>query len=132
MRNCEIAKLRTSVLALLLACTPPSQAPIEPPQVMSDSSPFIYPVDLWDQKISGQTVLLLRVSELGAVDSVLIATPSGYASFDSAALKGARGMKFTPGRQGERRVAMWTKLPVRFARDTTNQMGLGADDQTQR
>lgn len=91
---------------------------------MSDSTPFVYPVQLWDRQVSGQTILLLRISELGAVDSVMIATPSGYEQFDSAAVQGARTMKFTPGRQGERRVAMWTKLPVRFARDTVA-MGLG-------
>lgn len=91
---------------------------------MSDSTPFVYPVDLWDRNVSGQTILLLRISELGAVDSVMIATPSGQPAFDSAAVQGARTMRFTPGRQGERRVAMWTKLPVRFARDTIA-MGLG-------
>ncbi|MGQ0561705.1 MAG: energy transducer TonB [Gemmatimonadota bacterium] len=103
--------------------------PIEPPQVLSDSAPFVYPLELWDRKLSGQTILLLRITELGAVDSVLVATTSGYERFDSAALQGARTMRFTPGRQGERRVAMWTKLPVRFARDTARQMGLGAEDE---
>lgn len=101
------------------------EVPIEPPQPMSDSTPFTYPLSLWDSHISGQTVLMLRISELGAVDSVMIATSSGYEAMDSAALAGARTMKFTPGRQGERRVPMWTRLPVRFARDTTQQMGIG-------
>lgn len=95
--------------------------------MLTDSVPFVYPVELWDHKISGQTILLLRISELGAVDSVLISTPSGYDEFDSAAVQGARILRFTPGRQGERRVAMWTKLPVRFARDTSLQMGIGGE-----
>ena len=114
--------------ALLVACSPPPEVPIEPPQSMSDSTPFVYPVELWDQNVSGQAILLLRISELGVVDSVMIATPSGHDQFDSAAVQGARTMKFAPGRQGERRVAMWTKLPVRFARDTVA-MGLGKDDE---
>lgn len=95
--------------------------------MMSDSAPFVYPLELWDQKVSGQTVLLLRVTELGAVDSVLVATPSGFEEFDSAAVRGARTLRFTPGRQGELRVPMWTKLPVRFARDTAPQMGMGGE-----
>ena len=34
--------------------------------------PFVYPVELWDHKISGQTIVLIRVSELGVVDSVMV------------------------------------------------------------
>ena len=128
-REGEWVKGRVAMFALLLAaCGQQPAVPIEPPQSMSDSTPFVYPVDLWDQNVSGQTILLLRISELGVVDSVMIDTPSGHAQFDSAAVQGARTMKFTPGRQGERRVAMWTKLPVRFARDTVA-MGLGAEDE---
>lgn len=111
---------------MMLACGGANDAPIEPPQALSDSTPFVYPVELWDEKISGETILLLRISELGEVDSVVVSTPSGFREFDSAAVQGARNMKFTPGKQGDRRVPMWTKLPVRFARDTT-QMGLGEE-----
>lgn len=120
---------RLGVCGLLfgLGCSEPPEVPIEPPQAMSDSMPFVYPVELWDHKISGQTIVLIRVSELGAVDSVMVATTSGYEEFDSAAVQGARTMKFTPGRQGERRVPMWTRMPVRFARDTTKAMGLGGE-----
>ena len=101
--------------------------PISPPEAISDSAAFVYPIALWDEKISGETLVLMRISALGEVDSVVVSKGSGYAEFDSAAVQGARAMKFTAGRQGERRVAMWTKLPVRFARDTANQMGLGQD-----
>ena len=50
-------------------------APIEPPQIMSDSTPFAYPLELWDNKISGQTLLLVRISELGAVDATRPCVP---------------------------------------------------------
>lgn len=114
-----------TLLLLIAACEgqPPAQS-IDLPQPLSDSLPFVYPVVLWDQNIQGQTDLLLRITETGAVDSVVVQHPSGYAEFDSAAVQGARTMKFTPGKMGERRVALWTKLPVRFARDTIK-MGLG-------
>jgi TonB family protein len=104
-----------------------ADVPIAPPEAITDSAPFVYPIELWDEKISGETLVLMRISALGAVDSVVVAKSSGYREFDSAAVQGARAMKFTAGRQGERRVAMWTKLPVRFARDTANRMGLGQD-----
>lgn len=121
------ACLRFCLLFVVACGAVEEEVPIEPPQVLSDSAPFEYPLELWDQKISAQTVLLLKVSELGTVDSVMVGTSSGYDQFDSAAVHGARVMKFTPGRQGERRVAMWTKLPVRFARDTAPPMGIGGE-----
>jgi TonB family protein len=127
MRICDYANMGVCALLFCLGCAEPAEVPIEPPQAMSDSMPFVYPVELWDHKISGQTIVLIRVSELGSVDSVMVATTSGYEEFDSAAVQGARTMKFTPGRQGERRVPMWTKMPVRFARDTTKAMGLGGE-----
>jgi TonB family protein len=118
-----------AIAAGVAACDGESDVPIEPPEALSDTVPFTYPLELWDHNISGQTMLLLRISELGVVDSVVVATPSGYWEFDSAAVQGARIMRFAPGRQGERRVAMWTRLPVRFVRDTTPRMGLGVDEE---
>lgn len=113
-----LAVCRRSFLLVFVSCGAPHETTVEPPQAIGDSLPFVYPVELWDNGVAGQTILLLRISELGTVDSVQIETPSGYEEFDSAAVRGARTMRFTPGRQGERRVPMWTKLPVRFARDT--------------
>lgn len=115
-----------TAIALVASCGGEPEAPLETPQPMSDQAPFVYPLDLWDHNIAGQTVLLMRISEFGAVDSVAVAITSGYPEFDSAAVQGARLMKFTPGKQGDRRVAMWTKLPVRFTRDTLK-MGLGGE-----
>jgi periplasmic protein TonB len=109
----------------LAACGEPPQDPIDPPQVLTDSIPFVYPLELWDHNISGQTILLVRVSATGEVDSVAIDAPSGYPEFDSAAIHGAHQLRFIAARQGERRIPMWTKVPVRFARDTTTKMGLG-------
>ena len=109
-----------------MACgAPPEEIETVPPQVLTDSIPFIYPIDLWDHHISGQTVLLVRVNATGQVDSVTIDTGSGYPEFDSAAVQGARQLRFIAARQGERRIPMWTKVPVRFARDTTTKMGIG-------
>jgi len=122
MRACVCAM----TLAIVVGCGGGEEATaeVELPQPMSDAMPFIYPLDLWDNMIAGQVMLLMRISDAGVVDSVVVQRTSGYAEFDSAAVQGARLLRFTPGKQGERRVAMWTKLPVTFARDTVN-MGLG-------
>ena len=120
MRMCALLPL-----AVLLGCAEEEQEPIEPPQVLTDSIPIIYPVNLWDENISGQTVLLLRVNALGQVDSVAVDSASGYPEFDSAAVQGAQRLRFIAARQGDKRIPMWTRLPVRFSRDTASKMGIG-------
>lgn len=91
---------------------------------MPGPSPFDYPTELWDQKLEGETLLMVHVTELGGVDSVYVVQSSGQLAFDSAALRGARQLRFSPGRQGQRRVAMWTRVPVRFNLDTAPAVGL--------
>lgn len=105
------------------ACAPEPETATEPPVPMPEPSPIEYPVALWDRGVQGETEILIHVDERGDVDSVLVSKGSGYAEFDSAALAGARRLRFTPGRRGERRVAMWTRIPVRFARDSTATLG---------
>ena len=106
-------------------CSPAPDEAIEPPQVLTDSVPFVYPLELWDHNVSGQTMLLVRVGATGVVDSVAIDATSGYPEFDSAAVQGAHRLRFIAARQGERRIPMWTKVPVRFSRDTTSKLGIG-------
>lgn len=110
------------VAALLFAACVEEQ-PISPPMLMPDPSPFEYPVALWDMQITGETVLLVRVTRDGLVDSVTISNSSGRAEFDSAAVTGARKLRFVPGKKGDRPMGMWTKVPVRFSLDST---GAGA------
>jgi protein TonB len=121
----EWANWRAGVMsAVLFGCAQEPREPIEPPQVLTDSIPFVYPLELWDHNISGQAILLLRVNVTGQVDSVMLDTSSGYAEFDSAAVQGAHRLRFIAARQGDRRIPMWTKVPVRFSRDTTK-LGIG-------
>jgi TonB family protein len=111
-----------AVCVLALACEPEDQA-IDPPVPMPDPTPIEYPVALWDRRVQGETEVLIHIDERGDVDSVLVSKGSGYAAFDSAAIAGARRLRFTPGRRGGRHVAMWTKIPVRFAQDSTATLG---------
>jgi TonB family protein len=116
--------LRIVVLSATLAGCARGDEPSEAPVPMPGNSPFAYPLELWDQKVEGQTMLMVLVSELGTVDSAFVHERSGFAEFDSAALAGVKQMRFSPGRQGDRRIAMWTKLPVKFQLDTVPGVGL--------
>jgi TonB family protein len=66
----------------------------------------------------GETMLLVHVTEFGEVDSAYVEATSGQDEFDSAAVVGARKLQFTPGRRASTQ-SPWTRLPVRFALDST-------------
>ncbi|MBW3554859.1 MAG: energy transducer TonB [Gemmatimonadetes bacterium] len=88
--------------------------PLTDPVPLSDESPFRYPIGLWDRRVEGETVLMVHVTDMGAVDSAYVLLSSGEAAFDSAALAGSGALRFAPARRGEDRVASWARLPVRF------------------
>ncbi len=115
-----------SLMATVASCGWPSREPVEQPAAMPGPSPFVYPLDLWDSRIEGEALLMVHVTEHGAVDSAYVVGSSGFQAFDSAAVRGAHQLRFAPGRRGRRRIAMWTKLPVRFAIDTTRATGQAA------
>ena len=110
--------------ALLVTACERVEEPLQQPVPVGDRNPVEYPVSLWDQRLEGETVLLVHVDQRGDVDSAYVERTSGQAAFDSAALAGARQLRFTPGRKGDRYVAMWTRLPVRFALDSTATLGV--------
>jgi periplasmic protein TonB len=99
------------VLVVLAGCG--DQEPEIPPQQLP-GSPFHYPEDLWDAGVEGETVLELHVSEVGQVDSARVERTSGYPAFDSAAVRGARDLRFEPARRGDDSVAVKVLLPVQF------------------
>ena len=69
---------------------------IERPRFLSGEVPIEYPLQMWDQDMEGETVLTVRVSATGAVDSVRVLESSGHWAFDSAAVEGARHLRFRP------------------------------------
>lgn len=102
-------------LFLVLAaagCRKPPEPVIEPRQI--SESPFQYPEELWDAGVQGKTTLRLFISTQGSVDSARVERTSGHEAFDSAALAGARQLRFTPATQGGEPVAVWRTLPVEF------------------
>lgn len=93
--------------------------PVEEPAPLGDAVPIEYPLEMWDQGIEGETVLQVRVNELGEVDSVAVVETSGHESLDSAAAEGARAMIFQPGRRDGRDVPVWVRMPVQFSRQSS-------------
>jgi TonB family protein len=89
---------------------------IEQPTPLFGDVPIEYPLQMWDQDMEGETLLRVRVGDTGGVDSVEIVESSGYLSFDSAAVAGARRLRFTPARQDGKRIQVWAQVPVRFSK----------------
>lgn len=109
-----LAAMAVVVLALVgpAACGNPE---IEPPTPLYGEDPVLYPVELWDQGLEGTTVLRIRVTDTGEVDSVEVAESAGHDGLDEAAVAGAKELRFQPGRRNGKRVRMWASLPVEFS-----------------
>ncbi len=116
------------LLAFLTACdraprkveTPASTTtapPTEfPPVAVNAVSPIEYPADLLNQQIEGRVLLRLYVDSVGTLvpDSSRIAESSGHPTLDSAALAGARDLKFSPALHRGRPIAVSFLQPVLF------------------
>ncbi len=93
---------------------------VEEPAPLGDAVPIEYPLEMWERGIEGETVLEVRVNELGGVDSVAVVETSGHGALDSAAARGAREMRFQPGRQDGRDVPVRVLVPVRFSKQANS------------
>lgn len=89
---------------------------IERPSPLFGDTPIEYPVSLWDQDIEGETRLRVRVTDTGAVDSVEVVESSGHEAFDSAAIAGAKELRFRPARRNGKRIEVWAEVPVAFSK----------------
>lgn len=99
---------------LLAACAGDQQ--IERPTPLYGEVPIEYPIALWDQDIEGETLVRVRVTETGRVDSVEVVETSGHEAFDSAAVEGARDLRFQPARRNGKRIEVWAQVPVHFSK----------------
>jgi protein TonB len=95
---------------------------VEDPAPLYGEVPIEYPLDLWDAGVEGETLLRVRVTDRGGVDSVEVLEASGYPAFDSAAVRGALKLRYQPARRGGERISVWAKVPVHF---TKGQAGAG-------
>lgn len=92
---------------------PPDQ---EPPVALNADSPIQYPPRLYDQKVEGDVMLRLVVDSMGRLlpESSRVAESSGYPALDSAALTGARKLRFAPARRHGLSIATAFLQPVEF------------------
>ncbi|CAN5852703.1 hypothetical protein BH23GEM6_BH23GEM6_27340 [soil metagenome] len=108
-----LRRLLPSLTILVISGCGGEEVELTPPQQLT-GSPFHYPEELWDAEVQGETVLRLFVNQQGTVDTVQVERASGYEAFDSAAVRGARELRFEPAARGEEPVSVWVLLPVRF------------------
>jgi TonB family protein len=88
----------------------------EPPVALNADSPIQYPPRLYDQKVEGDVILRLFVDTAGRLlpESSRVAESSGYPALDSAALTGARRLRFAPARRHGLSIATAFLQPIEF------------------
>lgn len=74
----------------------------------------LYPPALRQAGVGGTTMLHFLIDTAGAVPEARVATSSGHAELDSAAVEAARSFRFTPAYSGRDPACIWMTLPVRF------------------
>lgn len=89
---------------------------LEPPVAVNADAPVSYPPALFDQRIEGDVLLRLFVDSTGAVvpESTRVAETSGYPALDSAALAGARELRYAPAKRRGIAVATTFLQPIQF------------------
>jgi TonB family protein len=92
------------------------RSPDELPAMRNAQPPFRYPAALYAQKVQGNVTLRLYVDTAGTVvgDSTRVEESSGHVGLDSAALLGARDLRFTPAKRRGSPVAVSLLYPVYF------------------
>jgi TonB family protein len=118
-------------VALLLACgrdddgtfkistsapiSTPSDAD-QPPVAINPVIPVEYPVPLLEQGIEGRVLLRLYADSMGALvpESTRVSESSGYPALDSAAVKGATALRFSPALRHGRPVGGLFLQPIHF------------------
>ena len=98
-----------------------NNSPVAPRQARLDALPKPkrnikpdYPKGARQRGEQGDVVLEIRVNAEGTVDDVKVATSSGFAELDEAAVKAARSAKFSPARSGRESVASTARLKLQF------------------
>jgi TonB family protein len=102
--------------AVLLVTGCGGEGEVEQPAPLYGDVPIDYPLQLWDQGMEGSTLLRVRVTDTGQVDSVEVVESSGQPAFDSAAVSGAKDLRFRPARRDGKRIEVWAKVPVHFSK----------------
>ena len=92
------------------------QHPDEAPKMLNKELPFHYPPSLYAKKVQGNVTLRLFIDRNGRVqpDSTQIVESSGYAAFDSAAIRGSQELQFVPAKTKGEPQPVTILFPVYF------------------
>ena len=84
--------------------------------MVNTEAPFHYPAALYARKLQGNVTLRLFIDVDGSAvpDSTRVEEKSGYGGFDSAAVAGARELRFVPAKLRGEPMAMTILFPVYF------------------
>jgi protein TonB len=90
--------------------------PDEKPVMLNRDLPFHYPGALYARRTQGNVTLRLYIDANGfpAPDSIRVVESSGQAAFDTAAIVGARDLRFVPAKLHGEPMAMTILFPVYF------------------
>ena len=104
---------RRSVFPLMKTGGP---RPDELPVMLNPEPPFRYPAELYARQVQGNTTLRIFIDTLGAVhpESTRVYDSSGYPALDSAAVAGARELRFRAARLHGVAMAVPILFPVYF------------------
>jgi len=93
-----------------------STLPDSLPAMQNTELPFKYPPELYAQKVQGNVTLRIHIDTSGHVqpESTTVAGTSGYAALDSAAVNGARALRFRPAFTNGVPLAISVLFPVYF------------------
>jgi len=101
--------------------TPPQAAPVAPRQAKVEAPPQPkrsirpdYPKGARQRGEQGDVVLEIRVGKDGSVETVRVVSSCGFSELDEAAVKAARGAKFTPARSGREAVPSTARITLSF------------------
>jgi protein TonB len=111
---CAIACSRPQPGSDTTAAAPP--IPDEKPVMVNRDLPFHYPGALYARRMQGNVTLRLYVDRNGlpVPDSTRVVESSGQAAFDSAAIIGARDLRFVPAKLHGDPMGMTILFPVYF------------------
>ena len=93
-----------------------SLVPDSLPVMQNRELPFKYPPELYAQKVQGNVTLRIHIDSTGAVrpESTTVVESSGYPALDSAAVNGARILRFRPAYAKGAPLAISVLFPVYF------------------
>lgn len=91
-------------------------SPDELPALVAAELPFKYPASLYARKVQGNVTLKLFIDTNGRVtpESTRVDEPSGYPALDSAALAGAKDLRFVPAKAHGETIPISILFPVYF------------------